>query len=288
MPPLLSGPTVTTQWLADHLGSDDLVVLDATVLVMRDSSGARKYLSGRERHLVDGHIPGAVFADLLDVFSDPDGTHPFTRPDAVVVERAAASVGIRESTAVVVYDSGGGVWAARLWWLLLGFGFETVAVLDGGLTAWLVEGRDTDAGAVEARIGGIVASEKPGIWADKSQVERIVAGSDPGVLVCALPPGEFRGTTGSNRRPGHLPGSVNVPAAHLVERGSRTFLEPRALLALYPRAVSDGERVIAYCGEGVAAAATALSLVLAGRPNVMVYDGSLDEWAADPSAPRVV
>jgi thiosulfate/3-mercaptopyruvate sulfurtransferase len=157
MPPVLSGPTVTSQWLADHLGSDDLVVLDATVLVVPTASGAPALIAGYDRYLLDGHLPGAVFADLLRVFSEPGGRYPLTRPDAATFKRAAASVGIRDSSTVVVYDSVGGEWASRLWQLLRSHGLESVAVLEGGLSAWLTEGRDTDTGLVEAEPGSIVA-----------------------------------------------------------------------------------------------------------------------------------
>lgn len=283
MSPLLSGPTVTTQWLADHLGSDDLVLLDATVLVVRDVWGAPAFISGYDRYLLDGHLPGAVFADLLDVFSDPTARFPFTRPDAGGFERAAASVGIREDSTVVVYDSAGGAWASRVWWVLRSYGFSSVAVLDGGLTAWLTEGRDVDAGHVEPEPGFVVARPQPGFWADKAEVERIVAGEQSGVLVCGAPSSEFSGAV-SGRRGGHIPGSVNVPAGRLIDRNRKTWLEPAELLALYPPAVSRS-RVIAYCGGGIVSTANALSLVLAGQQNVGVFDGSLAEWAADPGAP---
>lgn len=285
MPPLLSGPTVTTQWLADHLGSDDLVILDATVLVVRDASGTPAFISGYDRYLLDAHIPGAVFADLLEVFSDPSGRYPFTRPDAASFERAAASVGIRDTSTVVVYDSAGGAWASRLWWLFLSYGFETIAVLDGGLTAWHTEGRDTDAGHIEPESGSIVARSRPGFWVDKAEVERVVAGEADGALVCGLPAAEFSGASSTGRRPGRIPGSVNVPASTLIDRATRTFLDAADLRALYPADVTGADRVIAYCAGGIAATATALSLVLTGHRNVVVFDGSLNEWLADPAAP---
>jgi thiosulfate/3-mercaptopyruvate sulfurtransferase len=185
MPPVLSGPTVTTQWLADHLGSDDLVILDATVLVVPAASGTPAWISGYDRYLLDGHLPGAVFADLLGIFSDSDARLPFPQPDAAAFERAAASVGVRDSSTVVVYDSAGGAWAARVWWLFRSYGFESVAVLDGGLTAWLTEGRDIDTGRVEPDTGSIVALPQPENWTDMADVERVVAAGRP------LPAGEL-------------------------------------------------------------------------------------------------
>ena len=74
-------PTVSSQWLCDHLGSDDLVILDSTVLDKGGSGAASPWASGRDDHL-RLRIPGSRFADLLADFSDPTGAHPFTRPSA--------------------------------------------------------------------------------------------------------------------------------------------------------------------------------------------------------------
>ncbi|MET0842505.1 MAG: rhodanese-like domain-containing protein [Mycetocola sp.] len=177
MPPVLSGPTVTTQWLADHLGSDDLVILDATVLVVRAASDTPVFVAGFERYLLDGHVPGAVFANLVDVFNGPGGGFP--RPDAAAFGQAAASVGIRESSAVVAYDSEDGMWAARLWWLFRSYGFASIAVLDGGLRAWLAEGRETDTGIVKPGTGSIVAVPLPDGWAHQADVDRVAAAGRP-------------------------------------------------------------------------------------------------------------
>ena len=127
----LPTPLVSTQWLADNLGSAKLVVLDATVLNVKAPGGGYRWLSGEDQYLVDGHIQGAVFADILEVFSDPNKPFGFARPDAEQIAAAAASVGIDDSSAVVLYDDSVGQWASRIWWLLRSFGFENVAVLDG-------------------------------------------------------------------------------------------------------------------------------------------------------------
>ena len=99
--PLLSTPLVSTQWLADHLGRDGLVVLDATVLHVKApaTKAGYRWLSGLDQYLVDGHIPGAVFADVLEVFSDPAKPFGFARPDALQIVAAAASVGIDDRPA---------------------------------------------------------------------------------------------------------------------------------------------------------------------------------------------
>ena len=133
-------------------------VLDATVLRVTGFNGSVAYVSGEEEYLVKGHIPGAVFADLFDDFSDPEGEYAFAHPAARHFERAAQAHGVDNDTAVVVYDTGIGTWAARLWWLFRSFGFE-VRVLDGGLTKWRAEGRELATGDVRPRRAGDFSAE---------------------------------------------------------------------------------------------------------------------------------
>src|SRR6187402_979739 len=104
--PLLDSPVVSTQWLADHLGADNLVVLDATVLPYTQPNGRSGFLSGHESYVVNGHIPGAVFADLMEELSDSDAVLPFTHQGPADFARAVGTLGIDNSTTVVVYDTG--------------------------------------------------------------------------------------------------------------------------------------------------------------------------------------
>jgi len=282
--PSLTSAVVSTDWLADNLAAPGLVVLDATVIFVTDPRPS--YVSGHELFLLDGHIPGAHFADVIEEFSDPEGVHPFTRPGAERFAAAAGALGIDNDTTVVVYDSAVGQWASRIWWLFRAFGYDNVAVLDGGLTKWRQEGRETDIGHREPVPATFVAHERPELWADKARVEAVSEGAIPGTLVCALPPKEFTGEQPTRARAGHIPGSVNLPAGRLVDRDNRTLLPAEKLTASFPLTpVLESELVVAYCNGGIAAAAGALALTVLGHPNVAVYDGSLNEWAADPSAP---
>lgn len=287
--PALSSPLVSTQWLADYLGSENLVILDATVLPAKSPRGGSRWLSGHDEYLVGGHVPGAIFADLLDVFSDPDGSFGFARPSADLFERAAASVGIDNNTTVVVYDRSVGQWAARVWWLFRSFGYDNVAVLDGGLSKWQAEERATATRHVEPRaVHGFAAVPRPELWVDKEFVESVVAGQSDAALVCSLPPAEFSGEAGSRPRPGHIPGSVSIPAGRLVDRATNAFLRQDELRARLAPAATSTARVVTYCAGGIAAASGALALTLAGYDDVAIYDGSLNEWAADEHAPLAV
>jgi thiosulfate/3-mercaptopyruvate sulfurtransferase len=273
------GPLVSTQWLADHLGGENLVVLDATVLSVEGGG----HVAGDEEYLVHGHVPGAYSADLIEQFSNAEAPLSFTRPSREQFERVAGEHGISNQSTVIVYDTAFGAWASRLWWLLRSFGHDDVAVLDGGLTQWRNEGRQLETGYTAPVTRTFVAEERPGYWADKRDVEAVAAGTRPGALVCAVPAKEFSGEAPVRRREGHIPGSVSVPARSLIDPETRRLLEPE-LLAERLGPVASGGPVILYCAAGIAATTDALALTLLGHTGIAVYDGSLNEWSSDPDA----
>jgi thiosulfate/3-mercaptopyruvate sulfurtransferase len=282
--PALASPLVSTQWVADYLGNDELVILDATVLPFATPAGKPGFLTGHEQYLVSGHIPTAQFADLIDDLSNPDVRLPFTHPTADAFAAAIGALGIDNETTVVVYDSSIGQWASRLWWLFRTFGYDRVAVLDGGLAKWLAEEREAEHGHHEPTSATFVATERPGLWVTKAEIEAVVEGTSSAALVCALPPKEFSGEEGSRARRGHIPGSTNTPAISLLDRETKTLL-PEAELRDAFDAVLEHPRIIAYCAAGILATADALALTLLGAENVAVYDGSLFEWSADDRLP---
>ena len=285
--PLIDSPLVSTQWLADHLGSEQLVVLDATVLTATLPSGRTGFVSGHESYVINGHLPGAVFADVIEDLSDPEGTYPFTRPAADAFAIAVGALGIDNDTTVVVYDGALGQWAARVWWLFRAAGYDRVAVLDGGLKKWTTEARELEHGHVEPAPTVFTVVERPELWVTKADVAAIVNGDAAGGLVCGIPPKEFTGEQPSRARAGHIPGSLSVPAARLVDRDTNALVGTEQLRATFAPVLED-DRVITYCNGGIVAAADALVLTLLGHRNVALYDGSLNEWTADDSAPLTV
>jgi thiosulfate/3-mercaptopyruvate sulfurtransferase len=165
------------------------------------------------------------------------------------------------------------------------FGHERVAVLDGGLGAWLAEGRAvTGEPTPDPAPATFTPRPRPALVADRADV--LGALEDPAVLlVNALRPEAHRGETNRYGRPGRIPGSVNVPARSLVGADGR-FHDPSSLRAAFEAVgATDADRVIAYCGGGISATSDALALALVGRDDVAVYDGSLREWAGDPGLP---
>ena len=106
----------------------------------------------------------------------------------------------------------------------------------------------------------------------------------------ALDPEEFSGR-GPVRygRPGHIPTSVNVSFLGILNSETNAYLPLEDIRAQFASAgVLGKDRIITYCGGGIAACSDAFLLTLLGAENVAVYDGSMTEWAADPELPLEV
>ncbi|MBB3932075.1 thiosulfate/3-mercaptopyruvate sulfurtransferase [Kaistia hirudinis] len=281
-------PIVSAQWLAEHLDDPDLSIFDASVEKIVQPDGTRVWRPAVDA-FVAGHVPGARFADLAQAFSDPEAPFSFTRPSAERFSDAAGQLGLTGQERVVLYDGSTGIWAARLWWLFRAFGHENVAVLDGGLTGWKAAGHALEAGLPEPVAPGWfpVRAERPGAFVDAGEVEAIVAGERSGVLACVLRPPVFAGTEHNYARPGHIPGSLNLPYGQLVDAENRFRPEGELRATLAPLLQSP-DPVIVYCGGGITAAGTALLLTTLGAQNVAIYDGSLEEWTADNRRPMAV
>jgi thiosulfate/3-mercaptopyruvate sulfurtransferase len=240
---------------------------------------------GREEYLA-GHIPGAVFVDLDTELAGPPGAggrHPL--PDAAVFEGAMRAAGVSAARDVVVYDAASSVAAARGWWTLRYFGHPAVAVLDGGIAAWIAGGYPVERGEGIAVPWGDFVARPGGMPVLDAEGAAAVAGGG-GVLLDARAPERYRGEVEPvDPVAGHIPGAVNVPAAANVDAGGR-FRGAAELREQFEAAgVREGAPVGAYCGSGVNAANEVLALELAGYTGVALYVGSWSEWCRDPSRP---
>jgi thiosulfate/3-mercaptopyruvate sulfurtransferase len=230
-----------------------------------------------------GHIPGAVFVDLeRDLAAPPGegGRHPLPTPEAF--QRAMRGAGVRTDAPVVVYDDANGLPAARAWWLLRYFGHAQVALLDGGLGAWLAAGRPLAAGD-ETPVHPGDFEARPGAMPvlDAAQAGALAAA---GVLIDARAPERYRGEAeATDPVAGHIPGARNWPMARNLDDNGRFV--PQADLAEALSGLIHGSEVGAYCGSGITAAHTVLALELAGIHGAALYPGSWSEWVTDPARP---
>jgi thiosulfate/3-mercaptopyruvate sulfurtransferase len=285
--PLAPGgaPLADAGWLRTNHSHPDLIVLDARIGPQVPGAEGALYTSGAASFERDGHIPGARFVDLCTEFSDPSARFPFTRPKAETLREVAQRIGINERSALVVYDSLSGAWAARAWWVLRAYGHSNVHVLDGGLAAWQAAGGQLEFGpsAVAAR-GDFQPVARAGYFVDTPEVLAALEGPTDVPLICASRASEYTGEGSDDVRRGHIPRSYSVPYRELLDVRGRLQLDHVKCEALRLGLDKKVESIL-YCGGGVNAAGLALGLIAAGYPAVQVYDGSLNEWRADASLP---
>jgi thiosulfate/3-mercaptopyruvate sulfurtransferase len=233
-----------------------------------------------------GHIPGARFAHLDHDLSAPmtgtNGRHPL--PEAKTFIAWLGKQGLKPDQQAVCYDSGSGAMASRLWWMLRWVGHEPVAVLDGGLTKWLREGR-----AVTAEVPAVDPVSYPGKarGAMVASLALVAKKLKTAALLDSRAPARYRG----EQEPidpvaGRIPGAKNRFNNDNLQADG-TFkpadeLKKEFLAVLGGRAPGD---VINYCGSGVAACHNALAMEIAGLGGSRVYVGSWSEWSADPMRP---
>jgi thiosulfate/3-mercaptopyruvate sulfurtransferase len=302
-------PLVDASWLAAHVDDPRVRIVDV-----------RWYLAGKRGRdeYARGHIPGAVFVDLDRDLAAPahprgPGRHPL--PSAADFAAVLARLGVERDTLVVAYDDAGGATAARLWWLLGWFGHGGGRVLDGGLGAWIAGGGalSTDEPApAPAPLLALTANRRSVV--DKAEVDRLRALTTTGrvVLLDARAAERFEGRVEPvDARPGHIPGARSAPfAENLVATsghdggsppkppgpaGHDGGSPPKPPGALRPAAeltqryaalgALEADAVVCYCGSGVTACHDILALAIAGRDDVLLYEGSWSDWARDESLP---
>lgn len=278
---------VDVSWLQEHLGDNDLVVVDATCHNVVPSDAPPSPVSGHQLFL-DEHIPGAVFADLRGAFADPDADQAWAIPTSERFAHAAGALGIGAGVQVVVYDRYEGIWATRFWWHLRFEGFTNVSVLDGGFQAWTAADLPVATGATTPTARRFAPNRRPELMRSTAEVFATLD-DESTVLVNVLDEGTYRGESTTYARQGHIPGSINVPVAHLrsPETGKLRPLDDLRRELAAAGLLDSSQKVVAYCGGGIAATGIAHALALLGRNDVAIYAGSMRAWSANPAMPLV-
>ncbi len=277
---------VETDVLEAELGADDLRIIDCNVVMGPKPGGGYDIRSGREDYEA-GHIPGAVFLDFLTELS---GDHPslkFMMPSPEGFARVIGDAGIGDGHRVALYSRGANFWATRLFLMFRAFGFNNCRVLNGAWDKWSAENRPTTTDVPGLAVAEFTPNPQPGQIIGKDEVLAAVQRKDT-CLINALSPEIFSGETvnAAYGRPGHIAGSVNLYAYDLLDESDNTFADAATLKEKF-RAVGalDQEKIITYCGGGISATTDSFALMLLGRDDVALYDGSMMEWGPDDSLP---
>jgi thiosulfate/3-mercaptopyruvate sulfurtransferase len=266
---------VDTDWLASHLKSPDIVVIDATL-----------YLPNVRRNAYDeyrnAHIPGALFFDIEEL-SDATNPMPHMLPSPEKFASRVKRMGIGDGTRVIAYDTQNMSSAARAWWMFRVMGHEDVAILDGGFSKWQREERPIETVEPPRRSERhFTVRKNSALVRDISDVKALI-GTDRAQIVDARSAGRFAGAEPEPRdvpRLGHMPGARNLPYTDLI-RPDGTFKSADEIRAAFAAHDIDVNRpVVASCGSGVTACVIAFALAQIGQRQAAVYDGSWTEWSS--------
>ena len=259
----------TPEWLAENCARPGCRILD-----MRwrpDGSGRRVYAAG--------HVPGAAYLDWREDLVEPeDDSEVLLLAGPQRVTAALSRAGLGDGMVAVLYDDTAGAYAARAWWSLRVYGFDSTRILMGGLPAWEGLGLPVST-ALEMIPPATFTPRRESRLRLTAEEVRGLLGSDEVHLLDARTPAEFAGHAGTMRRLGHLPGALNVPAAATTEPGTGRFRSPGELGALLKEAgVDSRRRLVCYDSTGIEACKLAFVLKLLGHEDVAVYDGGWAEW----------
>lgn len=232
------------------------------------------------------HIPGAVNlppARLLRQAPPAMGL----LPDAGTLSRVLSEIGMRSDLHVVAYDSAGNTRAARLLWTLDALGHFDYSLLDGGLGAWMAEGRPTENGVREPEPSGYRADiANPAVVADLETVRSSLE-DDNTVIFDARSPAEYRGEDVRSARGGHIPGAVNLEWTDLIDRTNHGRLRPVEELRnlLKDAGITPDKSVVTHCQTHQRSALTFFVMRYLGYPRISAYAGSWSEWGNHPDVP---
>lgn len=266
--------------LSRLVGKPGVAVVDCRFDLADVAAGRRAYIAG--------HVPGAIYADLNEDLSAAPGPgtgrHPLPSPTRLAAR--LGELGIDNDMQVFAYDQSNGAFAARLWWLMRWLGHRGVAVLDGGLDAWLALG-----GLIQSGDTPVVARR----FVPRSPGQPTVATAEvleatllhDRLVVDARNPERYSGKTEPlDTAAGHVPGALNAPFSDNLTPAGR-FLPKDQLRQRWSQLLGAAEpgQLIAMCGSGVTACHNLLALEIAGLSGAALYAGSWSEWIRDPTRP---
>lgn len=260
---------VSVEWLYNHLNDDNLLIFDASMnKVTSDSVEVEPF-----------QIPNTQYFDIKYVFSDTNAPFPNTVPSEELFTEEAQKLGVNNDSIIVVYDDKGIYSSARAWYLFKSFGFEQVAVLDGGLPEWMIHGYEVEDKQSNSKPkGNFIAkynSERFKFFKDIQESSN----NDNHLIIDARSANRFNGLVPEPRkglRSGTIPNSMNLPFPELFNGNCYKSIEDIA--KEFDKINATNKHLVFSCGSGITACILALGAVLIDKKDVSVYDGSWTEY----------
>jgi thiosulfate/3-mercaptopyruvate sulfurtransferase len=267
----ISGPVVSVEWLHKHLNNERLLIFDASMhKVTEKKSDSEGY-----------QIPSTQYFDIKHVFSDINAAFPNTVPSEAQFTKEAKKLGVNSDSIIVVYDDKGIYSSARARYLFKAFGFEMVAVLDGGLPAWKAKGYEMELKKENPRPkGNFQANYNPEAFKFFEDIKESSQKKNH-LIIDARSENRFKGIVPEPRqglRSGTIPNSVNIPFSKLLD--GHCFKSKEAIQKEFDAVHTENEHLVFSCGSGITACVLALGAELIGKQDISVYDGSWTEYGS--------
>ncbi len=273
---------ITADELKKHIDNPVFVILDCRSELTDPHAGPAAF--------AQAHIPGAYYAnpdtDLSDKSPGPKGEfrgrHPLPSQQAFIDTLRAW--GVYPNSQVIAYDAHGGMFAARLWWMLRWIGHHRVAVLDGGLPAWQAAGGELTKEVINRPHGSItLQTSLVGTVTADDVLANLSARAR--VVLDARAPDRFRGENETiDPVAGHIPGAKNRVFKDNLQADGK-FKPADQLRSELSALIKSPETTIMQCGSGISACHNLLAMEVAGLSGALLYPGSWSEWSSDPSRP---
>lgn len=263
----LKTPLVSVDWLNTNREASNLIILDATINKVINTDSKR--------------ILNARFFDIKQKFSDTSAPFPSTLPSAEQFQTEAQNLGINGDSCIVVYDDKGIYSSARVWYLFKVFGYNNVAVLDGGLPEWELNAFHVEKYRDEKNVkGDFKAHFNSKLMTDFFGVNQF--SEDQNTLILdARSEARFKCLVDEPRvglRRGTIPNSKNLPYTDLLK--GNTFKSIAELSVIFSNLDISKRTLVFSCGSGITACILALAATLYNYKNLIVYDGSWTEYGS--------
>lgn len=262
---------ITVAELAEKIADGaKLSIVDCRFDPMNPAAGQQAYLAG--------HLPGAHYAHLEKDLSAADkttgGRHPI--PSQAEFTALLSRFGVDTDTLLVCYDAGDLTAASRLWWTARYYGLANVAVLNGGVAAWLAAAQPLETSVPATGNGSFVAVANPALRVDFAAV---CYGEHRPTLVDSRDAPRYSGEVEPiDPQAGHIPGAINMPWRS-TSLGANGLLRSAEELHQHWQPLFEGQSApILYCGSGVTACVNLLAIEVAGLQGARLYPGSWSDW----------
>ena len=278
---------VETDWLESNLENPNIRIFDCTVWLNPHPKKIYTIVSGKKDY-DEGHIPNSDFLNLEDI-SLKNTHYPFMMPDIKTFDKVMSLKGVGPDTHVILYSRANIQWATRVWWMLKSMGFNNASILNGGFDRWNNQNKNISTTPVTYQENKFISIPQNGLFCTKEEVINSLTNNNISIinaLRSTLHDGSEKVDYG---RLGHIKNSINIPSLEMVDPDTNLYKSLEDLKIIFKNYnVLSKEKVIAYCGGGIAATNIAFVLTALGFNNITVYDASLSEWAKNNNLPMSV